>query len=46
MFILLAILFLVPMLGAQLGLDLGIVMRAVDAVTGHIIDAIVYLTGN
>ena len=46
MFILLAILFLVPMLGAQLGLDLGIVMRAVDAVTGRIIDAIVYLTGN
>lgn len=46
MFILIALLFLVPMLGAQLGVDLGIVSRAIDVVTGSIIDFIVRLTGN
>jgi Zn-dependent protease len=46
MLILIAILFLVPLLGAQLGVDLSIVSQAVAVVTGAIIDAIVWLTGN
>jgi len=46
MLILITVLFLVPLLGAQLGLDLSFVARLVDAVTGTIIDAIVRLTGN
>jgi Zn-dependent protease len=46
MLILIAVLFLVPLLGQQLGVDLGIVSRVVGVVTGVIIDAIVRLTGN
>jgi Zn-dependent protease len=46
MLILLAVLFLVPLLGAQLGVDLGIVSRVVSVVTGAIVGAIVWLTGN
>ncbi len=46
MLILIAILFLVPLLGAQLGVDLSIVSQGVEVVTGAIIDAIVWLTGN
>jgi Zn-dependent protease len=46
MLILIAVLFLVPLLGAQLGVDLSIVSQAVEVVTGAIIDAIVWLTGN
>src|SRR5258707_4148833 len=46
MLILLAVLFLVPLLGAQLGVDLSIVSRVVNVVTGTIINAIVWLTGN
>jgi Zn-dependent protease len=46
MLILIAVLFLVPLLGAQLGVDLSIVSQAVAVVTGAIIDAIVWLTGN
>jgi Zn-dependent protease len=46
MLILLAVLFLVPMLGAQIGVDLGIVSRVVNVVTGAIVGAIVWLTGN
>jgi len=46
MLILIAVLFLVPLLGAQLGVDLSIVSRVVDVVAGAIIDAIVWLTGN
>ena len=46
MLILIALLFLIPLLGAQLGLDLSIVSRVVSVVTGAIIDAIVWLTGN
>jgi Zn-dependent protease len=46
MLILIAVLFLVPLLGAQLGVDLAIVSRVVNAVTGTIINAIVWLTGN
>jgi Zn-dependent protease len=46
MLILIAILFLVPLLGDQLGLDLSIVSRVVNAVSGAVIGAIVWLTGN
>jgi Zn-dependent protease len=46
MLILIALLFLVPLLGAQLGVDLSFVSRAVGVVTGAIIDAIARLTGN
>ncbi len=46
MLILIAVLFLVPLLGEQLGVDLSIVSRVVGVVTGAIIDAIVWLTGN
>ncbi len=46
MLILIAVLFLVPLLGEQLGVDLSIVSRVVGVVTGAIIDAIVWATGN
>jgi Zn-dependent protease len=46
MLIIIAVLFLVPLLGAQLGVDLSIVSRVVNIVTGAIIGAIVWLTGN
>ena len=46
MLILIAVLFLVPLLGDQLGLDLSIVSRVVNVVTDAIIGAIVWLTGN
>ena len=45
MLILIAVLFLVPLLGAQLGLDLSVVARVVSAVTDTIIDAILRLAG-
>jgi Zn-dependent protease len=44
--ILIALLFVVPLLGAQLGVDLSIVSRVVSEVTDTIINAIVSLTGN
>jgi Zn-dependent protease len=46
MLILIAVLFLVPLLGEQLGVDLSFVSRVVNSVTGTIISAIVWLTGN
>jgi Zn-dependent protease len=46
MLILIAVLFLVPLLGEQLGLDLSVVSRVVNVVTGAIIGGIVWLTGN
>jgi Zn-dependent protease len=46
MLILIGLLFLVPMLGEQLGVDLSIVSRVVNVVTGTVIGIIVWLTGN
>ena len=46
MLILIGLLFIVPMVGAQLGVDLSIVSRAVGIVTETIINAIVRITGN
>jgi Zn-dependent protease len=44
--ILIGLLFILPMLGAQLGIDLGIVSRVIASTTSVIIDAILRLTGN
>ena len=46
MLILIGLLFIVPILGAQTGVDLSIVSRGVGVVTETIISAIVWMTGN
>lgn len=46
MMILVGVLFILPLLGAQLGLDLGIVWQLVGRATSTVIRAIVVLTGN
>ena len=46
MLILIGLLFILPMLGAQLGVDLSIVSQLISSSTGAIIDAILRLTGN
>jgi Zn-dependent protease len=46
MLILIGLLFILPMLGAQLGVDLSIVSRVIAVSTSAIIDAILRLTGN
>jgi Zn-dependent protease len=46
MLILIGLLFFLPMLGAQLGMDLSIVSRIIASSTDSIIDAILRLTGN
>jgi Zn-dependent protease len=46
MLILIGLLFVVPMLGAQMGVDLSIVSHVVGVVTETIINAIVWITGN
>jgi Zn-dependent protease len=46
MFILVGVLFLVPLLGDQLGVDLSVVSRLVGVVAGAIMSAILGLTGN
>jgi Zn-dependent protease len=46
MVILIGLLLILPMLGAQLGLDLSIVSQAIGRVTGSIVRGIAWLTGN
>jgi Zn-dependent protease len=46
MLILIAVLFLLPMLGDNLGIDLGFVSNAITISTGFVIEAILRLTGN
>ena len=46
MLILIGLLFILPMLGAQLGVDLGILSQVIANSTGVIIDAILRMTGN
>src|SRR5215470_10684720 len=46
MLILIGLLFILPLLGAQLGVDLSIVSQVISSSTGAIIDAILRLTGN
>jgi Zn-dependent protease len=44
--ILIGLLIVVPMLGAQFGIDLNLVSRAIAIATGAIIEAILRITGN
>ena len=44
--ILIGLLIVLPILGAQLGINLSIVSRALAISTGAIIDAILHFTGN
>ena len=44
--ILIGLLIILPMLGAQLGIDLNLVSYLIAVTTGVIIDAIVHVTGN
>jgi hypothetical protein len=46
MMILITLLFFLPMLGAQLGIDLNIISRLIGIPTQAIVRAIVQLTGN
>ena len=46
MLILIGLLFILPMLGAQMGADLSIVSRVIASSTSAVIDAILRLTGN
>jgi Zn-dependent protease len=43
--ILIGVLFILPMIGAQLGLDLSIVSRVIAVVTGEVVAVILRLTG-
>ncbi len=44
--ILISLLIILPMLGVQLGIDLGIASRALAISTSAIVDTIIHLTGN
>jgi len=44
--ILIGLLFILPLIGAQLGVDLNIIWRLVQRVTGIVVDIILRLTGN
>jgi Zn-dependent protease len=44
--ILIGLLILLPLLGAQMGIDLSIVSRVLASATGAVIDGILYLTGH
>jgi Zn-dependent protease len=44
--ILISLLIVLPLLGAQLGIDLSVVSRALAISTGAIIEAILIMTGN
>jgi len=46
MMILIGVLFILPLLGAQLGIDLNVVWLLIERSTNVIIDAILWLTGN
>src|SRR5216683_5809446 len=46
MLILIGVLFILPMLGAQFGINLNVVWHLVSRLTSVIIDAILWLTGN
>jgi Zn-dependent protease len=46
MMILIGVLFILPLLGAQLGIDLNLVWQLIDRTTNVIINAILQLTGD
>jgi Zn-dependent protease len=41
-----AVLFILPMIGAQMGLDLNVVSQSIATVTGAVIAAILWITGH
>ena len=45
MMILIGVLFILPMIGAQIGLDLSIVSRVIAVVTSEVVAVILRLTG-
>jgi Zn-dependent protease len=46
MMILLGVLFILPFLGAQLGMDLNVIWQFIDRLTNMVTYAILWLTGN
>jgi Zn-dependent protease len=46
MIILIGLLFVLPMIGAQMGLDLNVVSQSISAVTGAVIRVILWITGH
>jgi Zn-dependent protease len=46
MIILIGLLFILPMIGAQMGLDLNVVSQSISAVTGAVIRVILSMTGH
>jgi hypothetical protein len=46
MVILIAILFVLPIIGAQVGLDLNVVSQSIGAATGAVIRLILWITGH
>jgi hypothetical protein len=46
MIILIGVLFILPMIGAQLGIDLNVVSQSISAVTGAVIGIILWITGH
>jgi Zn-dependent protease len=46
MMILIGILFILPIVGAQIGLDLNVVSQSISAVTGAVIRLILWITGH
>ena len=46
MVILIGVLFILPMIGAQIGLDLNVVSQSIATVTGAVIAAILWITGH
>ena len=46
MIILIGLLFILPMIGAQMGLDFNVVSRSIAAVTNAVISVILQITGH
>jgi hypothetical protein len=46
MMILIGVLFILPIIGTQMGLDLNIVSRSIAAVTDAVIGIILWITGH
>jgi Zn-dependent protease len=46
MIILIGLLFVLPMIGAQMGLDLNVVSQSISAATGAVIRVILWITGH
>jgi hypothetical protein len=46
MMILIGVLFILPMIGAQFGLDLSVVSHVISMVTSEVIGVVLLVTGN